>query len=51
MAKQVQNILKRGKGSGGLPGGISWGMGLLVGAGAVGFGIQQAMYTGERGLT
>ena len=42
MARQLQSILKRGK----VPGGASWGMGLLLGAGALGFGVQQSIYTG-----
>ena len=48
MAKQLQSILKRSAGGGGrgMPGGISWGAGLLVGAGALGFAIQQSVYTG-----
>lgn len=48
MAKQLQNILKRSSGSGGrgMPGGVSWGAGLLMGAGALGFAIQQSVYTG-----
>ena len=54
MAKQLQNILRRtgggtGGGGGGKGGskGLSLGMGLLLGAGAIGFGAQQSMYTGE----
>lgn len=48
MAKQLQNMLKRSAGGGGrgLPGGFTWGTGLLIGAGALGFGIQQSVYTG-----
>jgi hypothetical protein len=51
MAKQLQNILRRTGGGGGrgMPGGVSWGAGLLLGAGALGFGIQQSVYTGTRG--
>ena len=48
MARQLQNILKRSGGGGrGLPGGVSWGAGLLLGAGALGFGVQQSIYTGN----
>ena len=47
MAKQLQNILKKSAGGGrGVPGGVSWGAGLLLGAGALAFGLQQSMYTG-----
>lgn len=46
MARQLQNILRRGGGGRGVPGGVSWGAGLLLGAGALGFGIQQSIYTG-----
>ena len=49
MAKQLQNMLRRsgaGGGGRGLPGGVSWGAGLLLGAGALGFGVQQSIYTG-----
>jgi prohibitin 2 len=51
MAKQLQNILRRTGGGGGrgMPGGVSWGAGLLLGAGALGFGIQQSVYTVEGG--
>ena len=51
MAKQLQNILRRSGGGGGrgMPGGVSWGAGLLLGAGALGFGVQQSVYTGIRG--
>ena len=48
MAKQLQSILKRSAGGGGrgVPGGVSWGAGLLLGAGALGFAVQQSVYTG-----
>ncbi|CAI8053731.1 Prohibitin-2 [Geodia barretti] len=51
MAKQLQNILRRSGGGGGrgMPGGVSWGAGLLLGAGALGFGVQQSVYTVEGG--
>ena len=49
MARQVQNILRRTSGGGGrgMPGGVSWGAGLLLGAGALGFGVKQCIYTGR----
>ena len=48
MARQLQNMLNRTAGGGrGMPGGVSWGAGLLLGAGALGFGIQQSVYTGN----
>ena len=46
MARQLQNMLKQTGGGRGVPGGASWGAGLLLGAGALGFGIQQSVYTG-----
>ena len=39
-------MLKQTGGGRGVPGGASWGAGLLLGAGALGFGIQQSVYTG-----